>query len=94
MSDFLSFCRDHGIIIESLPQQYGVWKRYPTVDHPRKRNGAVKWLETHGFVQNHALMSEPALWQPDKTEKPISLAELRRKQEKARELNGRRRFKP
>lgn len=84
MSDFLSFCRDHGIIIDTLPV-YGRWVRCPTLDHPRKRNGAVKWLETHGFVQNHALMSEPALWQPDKTEKPISLVELRRKQEKARE---------
>ena len=82
MNDFLTFCRDCGVIIDHLPP-VGIWKRYPTTDHPRKRNGAVKWLETHGFVQNHALMTEPRLWRPENPEKPLSQAEIRRAREQA-----------
>lgn len=62
--DFIQFARSHGIIINELPE-IGVWKRYPTQDHPRKRNGAVKYLGTHGFVQNHALSTVTSLWKPD-----------------------------
>jgi phage/plasmid primase-like uncharacterized protein len=62
--DFVQFARSHGIIINELPP-VGVWKRYPTEDHPRKRNGAVKYLGTHGFVQNHALSTVTSLWKPD-----------------------------
>ena len=65
MPDFLDFCRDHGIIIQELPPM-GVWKRYPTEDHPRKLNGAVKFMGTHGFVQNHAVDTVVTLWQSDK----------------------------
>ena len=43
-----------------------MWKRYPTEDHPRSRNGAVKYLGTHGFVQNHALDTVVSIWKPDK----------------------------
>jgi putative DNA primase/helicase len=40
----------------------GVWKRYKTEDHPKSKNGAVKFLGTHGFVQNHATMQEVSTW--------------------------------
>jgi putative DNA primase/helicase len=63
--DFLDFCRMHGIIIHDYPPM-GVWKRYPTEDHPRKLNGAVKFMGTHGFVQNHAVDTVVTLWQSDK----------------------------
>lgn len=79
---FIEFCRDCGIVIDTLPP-YGVWRRYPTVDHPRKRNGAVKWMETHGFVQNHALMTEPRLWRPEKLVRPLTQNEIRRAREQA-----------
>jgi len=62
--DFVGFCRSHGVIIHDLPP-IGVWKRYPTEDHPRSRNGAVKFLGTHGFVQNHAIHSVVSVWQAD-----------------------------
>lgn len=62
--DFIQFARAHGIIISELPP-IGVWKRYPTEDHPRKRNGAVKYMATHGFVQNHATNTVTSLWKPD-----------------------------
>jgi len=59
--DFLNFCQAHGIII-SAPPPVGVWKRYPTTDHPKKRNGAIKYMGTHAFVQNHALETEVSIW--------------------------------
>lgn len=59
--DFLNFCQAHGILISS-PPPIGIWKRYPTVDHPKKRNGAVKFMGDHAFVQNHALDTEVSIW--------------------------------
>ena len=66
--DFIQFARSHGIIINDLPP-VGVWKRYPTQDHPRKRNGACKYMGTHGFVQNHALSTVTSLWKPDSVDR-------------------------
>jgi len=62
--DFLDFARSHGIIIHDYPP-LGTWKRYPTEDHPRKVNGAVKFMGTHGFVQNHAVDTVVSIWKPD-----------------------------
>lgn len=62
--DFLDFARMHGIIIHDYPP-VGVWKRYPTEDKSRKRNGAVKYMVTHGFVQNHATDQVVSVWKPD-----------------------------
>jgi putative DNA primase/helicase len=62
--DFLDFARSHGIIIHDYPP-LGTWKRYPTEDHPRKTNGAVKFMGTHGFVQNHAVDTVVSIWKPD-----------------------------
>jgi phage/plasmid primase-like uncharacterized protein len=62
--DFLTCCKLHGILIDSLPAT-GVWKRYPTEDHPHKRNGAVKFMGDHGFIQNHATETEVSLWKSD-----------------------------
>ena len=67
--EFISFCRAHGVLID-IPPPIGVWRRYPTDDHPRKRNGAVKFMGDHGFVQNHATDTEVSLWQ---TETPIKV---------------------
>lgn len=74
--ELLQFARLHGIIIDSLPP-LGVWKRYPTEDHPHKRNGAIKFMGTHGFVQNHAVMTEIAVWKADADAK-IDLDRIRR----------------
>lgn len=62
--DFLSFCRAHGIMI-SYPPPIGVWKRFPTDDHPKKRNGAVKFMGDHAFVQNHATDTEVSIWKDE-----------------------------
>lgn len=62
--DFLNFCHAHGVVIDCLPP-VGLWRRYKTTDKPKHRNGAVKWMGDHGFVQNHATMTEVAVWRPD-----------------------------
>lgn len=63
--DFLTFCRLHGILIPHLPP-LGLWRRYPTEDKPRHRNGAVKFMGDHGFVQNHATQVSVSVWKPEK----------------------------
>ena len=62
--DFIKFARSHGIIIHNLPP-IGTWKRFPTEDHPRSRNGAVKYMGDVGFVQNHATSTVVSIWKPD-----------------------------
>ena len=62
--DFLSFCHAHGIMINH-PPPIGVWKRFPTEDHPKKRNGAVKFMGDHAFVQNHATDTEVSIWKDE-----------------------------
>lgn len=61
---FTEFCEAHGIIIDR-PPKLGEWERYATKSHPRKRNGAVKWMGDHGFVQDHAIHTEVQFWKPD-----------------------------
>ena len=74
--DLLVFCKAHGILIDRLPP-IGVWRRYPTEDHPHKRNGAVKYMGDHAFVQNHATNTEISLWRPDEVAK-IDYAKIAR----------------
>jgi putative DNA primase/helicase len=62
--DLMSFCQAHGILIDT-PPPIGYWKRYRTVDHPKKLNGAVKFMGDHAFVQNHATDTEVSVWKPD-----------------------------
>lgn len=62
--DLISFARAHGIIMDRMPE-IGVWRRFKTVDHPKKRNGAVKFMGTHAFVQNHATDTKVSVWKPD-----------------------------
>ncbi len=62
---FLEFCAAHGILLDRQPR-LGVWERYPTEQHPKKRNGAVKWMGDYGFVQDHAIHVEVQFWREDK----------------------------
>lgn len=64
MTTFIDFCRVHGVLVDRLPQ-IGVWRRYKTQDKPAHRNGAVKFMGDHGFVQNHATMQEVAVWKSE-----------------------------
>ena len=60
---FEEFAAAHGLIIHYV--EYGAWRRVPTTDHPRKRNGAYRHLGEVAFVQNHATMGDVAVWHPD-----------------------------
>jgi len=85
--DFVTCCKLHGILIDSVPRM-GVWRRYPTEDHPNKRNGAVKFMGDHGFIQNHATETEVSLWKSDDPHKidrsalmrEVRAADLRKEQ--------------
>ena len=57
---FDAFCRAHGLIVDGITP--GRWVRVPTTDHPRKRNGAYKYLGDIGWVQNHALEMDVSTW--------------------------------
>lgn len=73
MSDFLSFCRTYGVILDGLPP-VGRWIRVKTEDKPRHRNGSVKWIGDVGFVQNWATMEEPAVWRGEATKDVVQRA--------------------
>lgn len=64
MLEFQRFCEAHGLIVTHIKQNE--WVRVPTVDHPRKRNGAYKFAGDIGFVQNHATETEVSIWRSDK----------------------------
>jgi phage/plasmid primase-like uncharacterized protein len=85
--DFIQFARSHGIIIDTHPPM-GVWKRFPTEDHPRSRNGAVKYMGDVGFVQNHATSTVVSIWKPDSPvtaeDKKISVAAIRQADDQRR----------
>lgn len=88
----LDFCRLHGVIVDRMPP-IGRWERYPTQDKPTHRNGAVKYMGTHAFIQNHATMTEIEVWHaegdsvmdPNKARKLVEAAnrDIKDKQEKA-----------
>ena len=61
MTTFIEFAKAHGVLIDYLPP-IGLWKRYPTTDHPKTRNGAALFNEHYGVVRNFATMSEHATW--------------------------------
>jgi phage/plasmid primase-like uncharacterized protein len=93
----LDFCRLHGVIVDHMPP-IGTWKRYPTHDKPTHRNGAVKYMGTHAFIQNHATMTEIEVWHadgdsamdPNKARRLVEAAhrDIREKQEKAAQKAG------
>lgn len=62
--EFIDFIRAHGLIVDHI--DIGRWVRTPTVDHPRSRNGAYKYLGDVGFVQNHATQIEVSVWKPER----------------------------
>jgi putative DNA primase/helicase len=88
--EFTAFARAHGLLIKDL--KIGRWCRVPTEDHPKKRNGAYKFLGEYGFVQNWAVHEEPELWKPEaKADIKIDHARLAAiaQQERARIQRGR-----
>lgn len=77
--NFLDFVRANGILIQHMPRM-GQWMRFPTVDHPKKRNGAVKWMGTFGFAQNHATQTEVSVWHGE--EQVVNIQQIVRQADK------------
>lgn len=78
---FIEFAAALGVVINTLPP-IGEWKRFPTIDHPKKRNGSARFFGDHGHVCNFETGEDAHLWRPDSTEAPkIDHEAIRRVQE-------------
>lgn len=64
--DLLTFAKACGVMMEHVPP-IGVWRRFPTESHPRKRNGAVKFMGDHAFVCDWAAGSDVHVWKADES---------------------------
>ena len=78
--DFVDFARAHGLILDHAEPD-GRWRRYKTVDKPRKKNGAAVFDGRGGAVRNYATMLDFATWRDGSFEKvPMrDYREMRRK---------------
>jgi putative DNA primase/helicase len=81
--DFIDFARAHGLRIRSLV--VGKWVRVSTDEHPKKRNGAYKYMGDVGFVQNWATQVDASVWHPERPDdiriNPDRVAQIQREQE-------------
>ena len=78
---FLEHANAHGLIIKDLISD-GRWHRVPTVDKPRKRNGAYLFDGARGVVKNWATMEDFSGW-PERGQKieridPLKIERIRR----------------
>jgi phage/plasmid primase-like uncharacterized protein len=87
--ELIDFARLHGILIDRLPP-LGVWRRFPTEDKPAHRNGAIKFMGDHAFIQNHAAMTEVAVWKTDSPQVKMDHAKLARLAQEAEAMTKRR----
>ena len=75
--NFVQFCEAHGLVMGRLVE--GRWVRVKTTDKMAKRNGAYRFLGDHGFCQNHATMTEVAVWHADATVRVQPVDEARQR---------------
>lgn len=74
---FHAFASACGLLIRDAVPDGRIY-RCPTVDHPRKRNGAYMFAGEWGWVQNWATDPEPQVWQGEQsTAKPVDMARMR-----------------
>lgn len=81
-TDFLTFCRLNGIIIDYLPP-LGKIRSYPTEDKKQSKNGRVMFDGDFGWCQNWRYQDKPLIWFKGKEERTLSEAEkqeLKRRQ--------------
>lgn len=75
-------------LIPRIIQADGKWRRCPTLDHPKKKNGAyVLYPDGRGYWRNWATDDGVNSWSDDSTTKakPIDFSALRRQQQADRE---------
>lgn len=66
--NFIDFCKAHGVVIDRTPRM-GVWERFSTETHPRKKNAAVKYMGNYGFLVDFSTGSESVVWKADEENK-------------------------
>lgn len=76
MSDFVSFARAHGLVLEHVVPD-GRWHRTKTDDKPRKRNGAYLFDGERGVVKNFATMADYASYRDGVRTGTVNKVELR-----------------
>lgn len=86
---FIDFCKVLGVVIETLPP-IGQWKRYPTTEHPSKKNASVRYNGDHGHVCNFETGEDAHLWRPESDDAPVIDHEAikRVQQEEARRIQA------
>ena len=60
---FEEFAQQNGLLIDHVVE--GRWMRVPTVDHPKKKNGAYIFDGRSGLIQNHAVHESPIRYMSD-----------------------------
>jgi putative DNA primase/helicase len=73
---FEEFAQQNGLLIDHIVE--GRWMRVPTVDHPRKKNGAYIFDGRGGLVQNHAVHESPIRYVSDEPYVPDPHAAAKR----------------
>jgi putative DNA primase/helicase len=84
MSDFVSFARAHGLILD-YAEPDNRWRRCKTVDKPRKKNGCYVWDGRLGAVRNYATMLDFATFKPDGAFEKVPMRDYREMRRKAAE---------
>lgn len=89
------FFQSYGLVVDQ-PRDDARWHRVPTVDHPKKKNGAYLLDGTKAVCQNWATMLVPEVMKPDATVRPITQADRdaaakrRREREETQEVQWKR----
>jgi len=81
---FEEFAQQNGLLIDHVIE--GRWVRVPTIDHPRKRNGAYIFDGRSGLVQNHAVHESPIRYLSDEPYVPDPNAGAKRERRIAEQL--------
>lgn len=76
--NFQQFAEQHGLMIDSLILDR--WVRVPTLDHPKKRNGAYIFDGRGGAIINFAVHDKHVIFKTDEPWKPDPQAAARRRQ--------------
>lgn len=81
---FVAFAQGHGLLIRDLRSD-GRIHRVPTVDHPRKRNGAYKFTGEWGWVQAWDSHAEPIVFRPDHVPQEVVRRDMEQERRRERE---------
>lgn len=85
---FVAFAAEHGVLIRDLRSD-GRIHRVPTVEHPRKRNGAYKFTGEWGWIQAWDIHAEPIVFRPDHVPQEVVRRDMERERKVERDRRER-----